>query len=377
MRLDILENTYIRSNPYDVGEPLGVLYSGAVVEAEQHPVTGQEPSYSNGAPENRWYKDAYRDWYYWAGSVRPLEPDAQAPKLPDYRTVFPLPGSWYRGNGRGIKIAVVDTGFDLGHPGLAGFRRAGRCFDLSAMARTQGYSGNGSDSVAPDRPDDYHGTECAGILAGLAPEADLYFFKVRENRLLQLLEALSIASAKGIRLISVSLAYDDVFRLGEDYAELRRLFTAQQQKMGGDTLMLSSVNNPESHLEVLNDVPFPACWKPVSLAVGAVDRNFLSKYPRKPALSPALDVLTVYQRPFPVAAPGGKIRDARHSSSYAAAFLCGMVGLGASAMASGGDSTSPPLSALFQKLSEAMLPYDTAAQSALDQQKMLFINPQT
>jgi hypothetical protein len=375
MRLSILENTYIRSNPHDEGEPLGVLYSGTIVQAEEHPIVGAEPAYGNGTGECRWYRDAVHDWYYWAGSTRPLDRPAPPPVLPDYRAVFPLPDSWRRTQGRGIPMAVVDTGFDFGHPGLAPYRRAGHCYNLSTVSRSQRYAGNGTDSVAPDRPGDYHGTECAGILAGLAPEAELYFFKVQENRLTQLLEVLSIARAKGIRLVSVSLAYDDIFRLGDDYAELRALFTRAQQELGSTTLLISAINNPQAHLELLNQVPFPASWKPLALAVGALDAGFLSKFPQKPGLSPAIDLLTVYGRPFPVVASGGKIRETAYSSSYAAAFLCAMLGLGAAAASGIRDSSDVHLLSLFQALAQQMIPYAQAAQTVAAQQKICFVNP--
>ncbi len=375
MRLSILENTYIRSNAHDEGAPLGVLYSGTVVQTEEHPIVGAEPSYGTGTGECRWYRDAVHDWYYWAGSTRPIDGPAPSPVLPDYRSVFALPDSWRRTNGRGIPIAVVDTGFDFGHPGLAPYRRAGRCYDLSGVSRTQRYAGKGSDPLAPVRPGDYHGTECAGILAGLAPEAELYFFKVQENRLTQLLEVLSIAREKGIRLVSVSLAYDDIFRLGDDYAELRALFARAQQELGPSTLLVSAINNPQAHLEILNQVPFPASWKPLALAVGALDAGFLSKFPQKPGLSPEIDLLTVYASPFPVVAPGGKIRETGYSSSYAAAFLCAMLGLGAAAASGVRDSSDVPLLGLFQALAQQMMPYAQAVQTAAAQQKMFFVNP--
>jgi len=59
--------------------------------------------------------------------------------------------------GNGINIAVVDTGIDDGHPGLAGKRVAG--YDaVTPLARTDGR----------DNPDDRHGhgTSCSGIATG-------------------------------------------------------------------------------------------------------------------------------------------------------------------------------------------------------------------
>jgi subtilisin family serine protease/squalene cyclase len=101
-----------------------------------------------------------------AAAAQPAAQSA-APPSPPHTGVFGL-------TGRGIKVAVLDTGIDGTHPDLVG-----------RVARTQDFSGGGAgDKVG-------HGTHCAGLIAGrgvqdatrraLAYEADLIDVKVLGN----------------------------------------------------------------------------------------------------------------------------------------------------------------------------------------------------
>jgi subtilisin len=78
--------------------------------------------------------------------------------------------AWGGSTGRGIKVAVIDSGIDAGHAGLAG--------------SVEGYVtiSEGPDGFVYDKSphdDAYgHGTACAGIIRKLAPECELYSVKV-------------------------------------------------------------------------------------------------------------------------------------------------------------------------------------------------------
>lgn len=84
--------------------------------------------------------------------------------------------AWARSRGRGVAVAVIDTGADWEHPGLADRVRGGI---------------NILDVEAPPWDDNGHGTHVAGIVAGaegpgnivgVAPEADLYVVKAFDRR---------------------------------------------------------------------------------------------------------------------------------------------------------------------------------------------------
>jgi subtilisin len=74
------------------------------------------------------------------------------------------------GSGRGVRVAIVDSGVEDDHPGVGG-----RLVASVAVER------HGEDwEVVETPPDDVvgHGTACAGIIHALAPEAELVSIRV-------------------------------------------------------------------------------------------------------------------------------------------------------------------------------------------------------
>jgi subtilisin family serine protease len=83
---------------------------------------------------------------------------------------FRFEDDWRRSTGRGVSIAIIDSGIDVLHPDLAGKVVS------SVEARVD------NKKVIFDPSDDGdsagHGTACAGIIAGIAPDAELHSIKV-------------------------------------------------------------------------------------------------------------------------------------------------------------------------------------------------------
>ena len=101
-------------------------------------------------------------------ALRPLDP------------VLPLAGltrewAWGGSTGRGVKVAVIDSGIDADHPAVGG-RIAGY------VAIGEGPDGRVYDE-APHADLYGHGTACAGIIRSLAPDCELYSVKVLGARL--------------------------------------------------------------------------------------------------------------------------------------------------------------------------------------------------
>jgi len=105
--------------------------------------------------------------------------------------------------GAGVKIAIIDSGADTGHPDLAGRVRAG--LDLTGD-RPDGWTADGAG----------HGSHCAGIIAGaddgrgivgFAVEAEVHVCKIFPGgRFSDLIEALDHAIGEGIDVVSLGLA---------------------------------------------------------------------------------------------------------------------------------------------------------------------------
>lgn len=78
--------------------------------------------------------------------------------------------NWREQTGRGVSVAVIDSGIDTAHPDLQGKVRE------SVEAHTEGNKVSFVQSDSGDAAG--HGTACAGIIASIAPEAEIYSIKV-------------------------------------------------------------------------------------------------------------------------------------------------------------------------------------------------------
>ena len=90
--------------------------------------------------------------------------------LPDLWSHIEAEVIWRNFTGRGVRVAVIDSGIDAEHPDLQGKVKE----SVAAVA-----TGN-RVMFQPDTDGDSagHGTACAGIIAFIAPDAELYSIKV-------------------------------------------------------------------------------------------------------------------------------------------------------------------------------------------------------
>src|SRR5512143_509035 len=82
--------------------------------------------------------------------------------------------AWGSSTGRGVRLAVIDSGIEAGHPAVGGQVRGGVVVELDASTPS------GVRIDAEPEPFDVfgHGTACAGVIHALAPEAELYSVRV-------------------------------------------------------------------------------------------------------------------------------------------------------------------------------------------------------
>lgn len=105
-------------------------------------------------------------WAFDAASVPPIEAISG---LDDITAEW----AWGGSTGKGVKVAVIDSGIDATHP---------------AVERVEGYlsvEGPDGSTISEEPHEDVfgHGTACAGIIRSLAPDCELYSVRVLGPRL--------------------------------------------------------------------------------------------------------------------------------------------------------------------------------------------------
>jgi subtilisin family serine protease len=216
--------------------------------------------------------------------------------------------AWGGSTGRGVRVAVVDSGVEHDHPALGGMVVGGVAVEYDESAEY-------NYRVDPDDPPSDlsgHGTACAGIIHSLAPEAELFSVRVLGRdmlgRAMQFAGGLDWAVYNGIQVANLSLStsrgeYYGLFHEIADDAYFRNV------------VLVSAVNN----------VPAPSYPSLYSSVVSVAAHS-------------EQDPLTYYYNPAPpveFGAPGVNVRVAwkdhqyltSTGNSFAAPHMAGIVAL--------------------------------------------------
>ncbi len=187
--------------------------------------------------------------------------------------------AWPRSRGKGVKVAVIDTGVDRAHKDLAGVLVGG------------------FNALDKNKPEDWHdeeghGTHVAGTIGarrdgqgvvGVAPEVSLYAVRVLDKNgdgtYDDVIAGIEWAVANGMQVANMSLGAD------EGSEPLHRAVQAAAAK--GLVIVAASGNTGSA-------VNFPARY-PETIAVGASDKNdklafFSSRGPEVDFIAPGMDV---------------------------------------------------------------------------------------
>lgn len=127
---------------------------------------------------------------------------AGQPALPAQHDVVDLRSLWQGGKGKGVKVAIIDDGFNLQHPDLQGVH-VGFAYDAD----------NKTPGAQPLSRLDRHGTRVAGILFaqhnsigvdGVAPEATLIPIRQTGTRTSDTVLSFTVADMSGADIINCS-----------------------------------------------------------------------------------------------------------------------------------------------------------------------------
>jgi subtilisin len=129
--------------------------------------------------------------------------------------------AWGGSTGKGIRVAVVDSGIEYDHPALDDCVRGGIVVEYDAQAE------NNYSIKSDDKPSDLsgHGTACAGIIHSIAPDAEIYSVRVlgrnMGGRAIQFAAGLEWAIENNMQVVNLSLStsHEEYFGLFHDLAD--------------------------------------------------------------------------------------------------------------------------------------------------------------
>jgi subtilisin family serine protease len=212
---------------------------------------------------------------------------------------------WSGRTGRGVRVAVVDSGIDTEHPDLKGKVKE----SVEAVAE------DGKIDFRPSTSGDQagHGTACAGIIASVAPEAELYSVKVLGPKASgsgdMFLVGLDYAIKQKFKVINLSLGTTK----RDFFAPLHELLDRAYQS---GCIVVSAANN----------LPYPSYPSIFSSSVVSVVKrsggdpfNFGYRYGQViEVVAPGVEVTTTW--------PGGGYRQLT-GNSFACPYIVGIIAL--------------------------------------------------
>jgi hypothetical protein len=234
-------------------------------------LTLQPAAVATGFPIDyfRGYRDAVNHLYdKLAGTSGELAAEGATPLVSETEFTWGLqatkvPAS--RFTGKGIRVAVLDTGFDLGHPDFAGRRVTSQSFVQGQAVQ----DGNG------------HGTHCIGTSCGpkrpgtlprygIAFEADIFAGKVLSNQGsggdAGILAGIQWAVTNRCAIVSMSLGARVL--PGQSFSQVFE--QAASRALAAGTLIIAAAGNDSRRPQTLVPVSHPANC-PSIMAVAALD----------------------------------------------------------------------------------------------------------
>lgn len=217
--------------------------------------------------------------------------ELETTEVPRGVELIQAPNVWNKSKGKGITVAILDTGCDITHPDLKNRIIGGRNF-------------TDDDQSNPEMFVDYngHGTHVAGTIAaekndvgvaGVAPEADLLILKVLDKKgsgqYEWIINGINYAVEQKVDIISMSLGGS------EDVPELHQ---AIQQAISKQILVVCAAGNDGDGDDTTDEMGYPGCYNEV-ISVGAIDLErrsspFTNSNNEVDLVAPGEEILSTY-----------------------------------------------------------------------------------
>lgn len=193
--------------------------------------------------------------------------------------------AWGSSKGEGVRVAIVDSGIEAGHPALGDCVRPGVIVEWKEAEEIPVEIKTDTEQVDLCG----HGTACAGIIHSLAPEAELYSVRVLAKdmtaKAIQFAEGLRWAIENEMHIINLSLSTSKA----EYYARFHRIADDAYFK---NILLVSAANN-------LPVPSYPSLYSSVvSVAAHEEDDPFRYYYNPEPPVefgAPGIDVKVAWK----------------------------------------------------------------------------------
>jgi subtilisin family serine protease len=189
----------------------------------------------------------------------PFRPD-RLPTVPGLSLPITPEWAWGASTGRGVKVAIVDSGVDGTHP-LVGGVTGGVALEYDPEAPN-------SVRIVDGPHDDLfgHGTACAAIIRGLSPDCEIYSVRVLGERLtakgLVFVEGLRWAIDNKMDVVNLSLSTKSM----DYFGPLHEL--ADQANFQGTILVAAANNLPSASYPSLYSSVLSVAARPGSDSLG-------------------------------------------------------------------------------------------------------------
>jgi major intracellular serine protease len=212
-------------------------------------------------------------------------------EVPKGVEMIQAPKIWDQTKGKGITVAILDTGCDITHPDLKERIIGGRNF-------------TDDDGGKADEYKDYngHGTHVAGTIAatknnngvvGVAPEANLLIVKVLDKngsgQYGWIINGINYAVEQKADIISMSLGGPE---------DLPELHEAIQKAVSRNILVICAAGNEGDGVDSTDEFDYPGCYNEV-ISVGAIDlerhsSNFTNSNNEVDLVGPGEKIISTY-----------------------------------------------------------------------------------